>query len=150
MAKKTNEFLQAHIVHHGHYPCYPCSLLVSSLADRIKLYLLFCTLCRSWLSLCRPPYGSTNSQANRRSSVFHHVSHECLCKRLLAAMLSIGHFGVVVSRTRTSSSLARQSPIAPRIRVHFMLRCACFLALVSWPLPSPGQLMLLFTIVRAN
>jgi len=103
-AKKNNEFLQAHTGHHAHHPCYSCSLLVSSLTDQVKLYLPPSTLYCSWLFLCRPPYNSTNSQANKETSASYLVPHrEYLNKRLwprrcgLASVVLVSYLRLIVA-----------------------------------------------------
>ncbi len=149
---KTNEFLQAHIpphVRHAHSLCCSCSPFMSSLTDQVIPYLPSRTSYRSWLSPCRPPYDSSNSQANRESSV------SCLAPPCTANTVSsendIDHgavdrpSGVVAPRTYTSTSLARQSFIAWRIHV----QCTCSSApapvhllfrTCPMALPSPGCL----------
>ena len=138
---KTNEFLQAHIpphVRHAHSLCCSCSPFMSSLTDQVIPYLPSRTSYRSWLSPCRPPYDSSNSQANRESSV------SCLAPPCTANTVSsendIDHgavdrpSGVVAPRTYTSTSLARQSFIAWRIHV----QCTCYFGLVQWPCHRQG------------
>jgi len=107
-------------VRHAHSLCCSCSLLVSSLTAQLGLYVPFCTPCPSSSSHTGLPTTVQILQVTKDSSA------SCLAMRreYLSLINDIGHStvdqpsGAVVPRTQTSSSLAVQSFIAPRIHAH--------------------------------